>query len=419
MIITPVIGNQHQLNVEIVQEVPTFFLKVLGFESVTVARQARAQFVPPLPMGSPDNQFGDGPECLVAPPKPGHCNNFVGIISGHSQGRGWGDLFTPFCDGWRYGASGVGCGSGDGTVTGENPEHRSRGYLYAVELPAGVSAANLQILSPGNNTAHQGTIGDNTVPGGLPRHTIRWTLYNKTTTPLVLDSTTPICSRTYPPNSETGAPVWRTFDCQPTDGPGIYPLQVQVDCTNCQGHNEFSIRATTSVGQPDPRVYALSDMAIYVQHRGSTSFFFAEVLPLHAGKTLVLELWDAGDSLDQPQNSRIQIVGPGDVALPCRFTYSPGGPAAPGNLLPDCEQATNYEPPYHNTTNCPQGNCFNNRMMTFRIPLPSSYSCSPGVGDGCWWKVRYIYDDPTAQPTDATTWSARIIGNPVHLVPDD
>ena len=40
-------------------EVPTFFLKVFGMSSQVITRTAQAEFVPPLPFGSPENQFGN------------------------------------------------------------------------------------------------------------------------------------------------------------------------------------------------------------------------------------------------------------------------------------------------------------------------------------------------------------------------
>lgn len=398
--------QQHQLRVTVRDEIDTLFLRALGIRTQTVARTATAQFVPPLPMGSPDNQYGDGPECF--PVRIAGCNNYVGAIVGHYLGAGLGDYYMPYCASW---------GNNSGCAQNSAP-HRPRGYLFAIDIPDGASNVRLELLSPGLNTSH--IIGDTENSWNDANHSVTWTLYNETTTPLVLSSTSVRCGYTYPANSSQSTMNWRVIPrsgfaagCQPGTEAGIYPLQVRVDCTNCQGHNRFSIRATASPSGPQPRVYALGDMVMYVNSSNNTEFFFAEVLPVHAGKTLVLDLWDAGDQ-DQGEGAYVQIVGPNGVVDCYVSSTHPNGPAPPGTLLPNCDQLTRFEG--SQTVNCTH--CYNNQMLTFRIPLPAGYSCTPGVGDGCWWKVRYKYGVPGVVPADTTTWAARIEGNPIHLVPN-
>lgn len=408
VIVEGVPGQQHQLKVTVRHEVDTFFLRALGIQTQTVARTATAQFVPPLPMGSPENQYGDGPECF--PTKVPGCNNYVGAIVGHELGAGLGDYYMPKCASW---GNTTNCAA-------NNAPHRDRGYLFAVDIPAGATGVRLEVLSPGLNTSH--IIGDTENGWNDANHRVTWTLHEATTTPLILASTSVRCSYTYPPNDSNSTMSWRPIPrsgfpagCQPPSVAGIYPLQVKVDCTNCQGHNRFSIRATATSG-PQPRVYALGDMVMFVNSSHNTEFFFAEVLPVHAGKTLVLDLWDAGDQ-DQGEGAFVQILGPigpsGVVDCYVSSTH-PSGPNPPGNFLPNCDQPTRFEG--SQTENCVH--CYNNKMLTFRVPLPANYSCDPNVGNGCWWKVRYKYGVPGVTPADTTTWAARIEGNPIHLVPN-
>jgi hypothetical protein len=49
--------------------------------------------------------------------------------------------------------------------------------------------------------------------------------------------------------------------------------------------------------------------------------------------------------------------------------------------------------------------------MDLKIVLPSNYSAVYGTNS--WWKIRYTVG---SSATDRTTWSAKITGNPVHLV---
>ena len=54
-------------------------------------------------------------------------------------------------------------------------------------------------------------------------------------------------------------------------------------------------------------------------------------------------------------------------------------------------------------------NKFNSEWLTITMPLADDYTC----GSSCWWKIRYQF---SGTPTDRTTWSVNVIGDPVHLV---
>jgi hypothetical protein len=84
---------------------------------------------------------------------------------------------------------------------------------------------------------------------------------------------------------------------------------------------------------------------------------------------------------------------------------------------------------------------FNGRMVAIQIQIESNYGCADGTGlktadsppcqevtnlpNGGWWKIRYrpltkTWGSPGYVPiTDQTTWSVRIMGDPVHLVRSD
>jgi hypothetical protein len=50
-------------------------------------------------------------------------------------------------------------------------------------------------------------------------------------------------------------------------------------------------------------------------------------------------------------------------------------------------------------------------MLELTVDLPLDYVTR--YGTKVWWKIRYTV---AGSPTDRTTWSVRIIGDPVHLV---
>ncbi len=58
--VTPVqdLQNPRRLNVRVTAPVKTFFLGLIGMNTITVSRQAHAEYVLPVPMGSPENYYG-------------------------------------------------------------------------------------------------------------------------------------------------------------------------------------------------------------------------------------------------------------------------------------------------------------------------------------------------------------------------
>ena len=53
-------GNDRQLNVTITAPVSTFFMRVFGINSINASRSSKAEYVLPVPMGSPQNYYGVG-----------------------------------------------------------------------------------------------------------------------------------------------------------------------------------------------------------------------------------------------------------------------------------------------------------------------------------------------------------------------
>ena len=60
--VTPIqdAANNRQLNVTISANVGTFFMRVVGIRSITATRASKAEYVLPVPMGSPQNYYGVG-----------------------------------------------------------------------------------------------------------------------------------------------------------------------------------------------------------------------------------------------------------------------------------------------------------------------------------------------------------------------
>ena len=146
------------------------------------------------------------------------------------------------------------------------------------------------------------------------------------------------------------------------------------------------------------RLYAVGDMSIFNNAEGTTTeFHLAEVLPIYKGKTLVVELYDAGDSNEAGE---LQMIAPGGSVFngACRIysrtlvTDSWSSPISPAT----CQETVNPKE-------------YDGRWLKFEMDLPSNYACID-----CWWKVNYDYSSILQ---DTTTWRAYILGNPIHLVP--
>ncbi|MDJ0663613.1 MAG: Tad domain-containing protein [Acidimicrobiia bacterium] len=414
------VDNPYQLEVTISHSVETFFMRVFGVDSISVTRRAVAEYVLPLPMGSDLPYFGEDPSDPSRSPK------FWANIHGYYTGQQMGDRYSSQC---RQGSSTISC-----LTSNPNPEARqttydggipvSGGYVYGIEVDAGATNLAVEVF---DGPFYRGggdsvLVGDNE-QGSSPGPNTWFILYAPDPTPLNTTDNTVLCSWQYAPQDsfadfngdgnvnggddqdgdgdldwddvEMGVPggissLWdRICGTTYSNGPGIYPLRVVIDDPGSddeRGLNRYSIRASTSGTQP--RVYGLGDMAVYVNFDGNQATLdLAEVQDVHAGKDLVIELWDPDSG-----NAGTEIIMPDGTLPPC--TWNKIGQA--GTTLAACD--INYAP-----------STFHNSQLEIRVHIPDDYTCS----SDCWWQIEVTYPGGA---NDTTTWSARIEGNPVALV---
>lgn len=427
------VENQFQLRVTVTDTVDTFFMRVFGFDAITMSRSAVAEYVLPLPMGSNLPYFGEDPSI------PGRDPHFWANIHGYYTGRKLGDRYASQC-----------LHNGFGSSCTENPDARATtysggvpvtgGYLYGVEVPEGASNLRVDVF---DGPFYYGG-GDNFLAGdneqGAAVGPSTWfVLYAPDPTPLNTTDNTVLCSVKYDPaetfadfdgdgnvgywdggalkwvadpdddqngdgvfnwdDIELGLPggsasLWdRMCGTVFNAGAGVYPLRVVVDDpggVDARGLNRYSLRTSADGGTA--RVYGLGDMSVYVNFSGNTSTFnLAEVQPVHAGKQLVIELWDPDSG-----SSGIQIKKPDGISPPCSWSNQSGSRS---ETLASCN-ITDYGP-----------NEFDDDHLQIRVDIPDTYTCS----SDCWWTIDVTYDDPIGA-RDTTTWSAHIDGNPVALV---
>lgn len=418
-------GIENRLKVEITDIVDVFFLKIIGQGSQTITKEATAEFVKPLAMGSPDPRFGNdgsdpaGVDCVFDPvsnPDPDPC--YWANIHGEYTHNGFGDAFSSFC---QYGSI-----NGDSSCTEARDHARrsGRGYMYSISPPPGgsfsVRVQSGEFEMGGGDPVRTGD-NNNFCAGGVPcpgatGPTTRFTVRVPDATPLIPDSAV-VCSvelGPIPPPANPDVYTWLDL-CGPINPVGgDYTLEVEMRTPAAgseAGLNRYSVSATSTAGIP--RVTGVGDMSIFNNISGLTTFSLAEVPSYYAGRTLFVELFDPGDAVGA---NSITLIGPDGNPWPvCTNTVwrnsepnweaGDSWPAVPtaGDSNPgDCEINADR-------TQIP-GDLYDGDWIRMRVDLPDSYSCVT-----CWWSIRYDYSGASVA-NDTTTWRAYIAGAPVRLV---
>jgi hypothetical protein len=139
-------------------------------------------------------------------------------------------------------------------------------------------------------------------------------------------------------------------------------------------------------------------MSIHVNFTaGVAEPYLAEVRPEHAGKVLEVDIWDLGDVNGTAGIRFLDPIGGFSNPPACSWTSTNGESSSTIN---DCIIDISNQR-------------FNAEWLHVTIPIPDAYTCDPSTTTGCWWKIRI---NSTNQPSDRTTWAARITGDPVRLV---
>ena len=138
----------------------------------------------------------------------------------------------------------------------------------------------------------------------------------------------------------------------------------------------------------------------------ASEFFLAQIDAAHKGKTMQIQLWDAGDT---NQTASIEILGPtpsGWEAKPLTYSAVPDSYAAGGSWCDEVSRTGMYI-----VTHDGSSRRYNGCWLTITIPLEGDYD-APQNG---WWKIKYTISG-SSTATDITTWQVALLGNPVHLV---
>jgi hypothetical protein len=328
-------------------------------------------------------------------------------------------------------------------------------YQYGVDIPAGASNGKIWVFDPGfcdtgtgAGTGENWTIGGSNGNGTIQPISSFFDVYDTNGTPydvsddalvggfnndyrrsLLQDLTahqgTSVAGN--PPDCRGNAwhDQWVQVASGLTGGGGGKTYRIHTystdqssptDQTSSTALNNFAFYASASGGTP--KVYGIGAMEAYYRlpQNQTSDFYMAQIEAVHAGKTMIIELWDPGDTGNLP--ATLQVLQPtASGYTPAAFSYT----ATQGsNAAAACSSlsGTNVTSVVTNTGGTSR---FNGCWLTITIPLPANYSAPLPSTDtiatqGGWWQMRYIMGSGSGNATDLTTWKVSIRGNPVHLV---
>ena len=380
------------------RRVGSFFYSRLGGRDLDMSRSATAEYLLPVRMGSPENRLGNDP------------------TSGYSPNL-WASISGPF----------AALVNGDPYSTTYSPEYRNWGYLYIVDVPAaGVGRAlNLDIYDAGHYTR---TNYANVETADYGSSNVQFELFDSDDTPAnPQDNIDPARGLSMTGKCQGGTPgrfripqgaseatyknKWVTLCRFTPSAPGKWVMQVKSSniptITDAgTGWNQFSIRATSSGAGDQPSLYTFGDLSLFNNLPGrsgniNASFYLAEITQIHAGKTLEVSLFDPGDGASGTYYANIK--GPGGTTQACQYRE---------RGTPTWTSSSNCR---IQTRNSSGTNIYNGKWLDIRLNLPLTYTCT-----NCWWTVLYEFLNVASgsSPNDRTVWTAKVIGDPVHLVED-
>ena len=386
--------------------------------SQSITRRATGEYILPVPLGSPKNTFGTGDLLSGA-----NRENFWAAVNGYCAGHESGDLKLARYESYSGATSGPNCNNGSAL----SPDYDPAGYLYAIELPQNKTSLKLEVYDAGYNTSL--STPDTAVTSEAQTVTTTFQVYGADNTPLDTSDNPLLNTVTVGTNNLLYKNLWMPLRTWVNPTAGTYYLRIKTSAAQTaesRASNGFGLRAytgllfsacTTIPGDTGystgcPQIHGVGAMSIYANLGGTSgstaTFYLADVNPIHAGKTMQITLFDAGEGAQ-----KIEVLDPAGV--PARFGWStrcnppspPSGGCSGSNVTSLSVSGTGAQP-YSGLQSTSK---YNDRKMILDIKLPADYTAR--YGSDSWWQIRYTVG---STPTDRTTWSVAIVGDPVHLV---
>ncbi|MGD0247815.1 MAG: Tad domain-containing protein [Candidatus Limnocylindrales bacterium] len=443
-------ANPRELDVTITTQVPTFFSRIFGINNWAVTRTARAVYVLPVPMGSPDPYYGaygnfkvNGATVTLTAPGGGAITGrgFWATILSQGAGASSGDAYLP--------------AHMNGDMSGTNTMQDTASYYdYDIVMPPGSTNGHVWIFDPVfcATDGRQGT-GDYYLSGsGTTKMSSFFKLYDTNNQIYNLAGQTPLgssgnffanneytdpsagggtataqmtsCAAGVSPAPTTSDPrYWHnkwfdlsgyigasgtmsggatgeTYRLRTTSDPG----DSSQDSTNA--YNDFGIYVTSTGGSA--QVYGQGAMEMYTPLPAgqASTFYLAQIdATSGAGKTIEIQLWDVGDTNGLSANLQILQPTTSGWSPVSSMTWTGTKVSTDSSSCPNGSGSS--------ITTYSGGKLYNGCWLTIDVSIPTSYT-APQNG---WWKITYnMGTGGTDMSTDLTTWQVNILGNPVHLI---
>jgi hypothetical protein len=349
----------------------------------------------------------------------------------------------------------------DTPTSGANAEYQpARFYDYAVWMPPGSANGDLQVFDPvfcGTDGGGQYGTGDrwfsssaSAVSAFYTLYDTHETLYDTTDDTVIADSGT-LFRRVQALDASLydagNLPSGTYTSCQagdvsdPGDGrywhnrwwPMVSTLSGGTDGRTYRLHtattdpnnatdqrtanaqNSFALWSKAAGGSP--RIYGLGSMESFSPLPGgaSSTFYLAQIDAVHAGKTVVIGLWDPGDT--GSLSASVQILIPGATGYTAGTVKWSSAKGTTNSGASSCNGQSGTGTSITANTGTQQK--FNGCWVTIEVAIPPGYAAAtpPGETEPGWWKIRYTIGGSASDTSfDVTTWQVSIRGNPVHLV---
>ncbi|HXX60281.1 MAG TPA: hypothetical protein VEI48_03205 [Candidatus Sulfotelmatobacter sp.] len=210
-------GNPNQLDVTVSAPINTFFMRLFGINSIQASRSSKAVYILPVPMGSPQNYYGDFGSIRYATPET------VTTVTPATVGP---TLPTTFVSGGSW-TSPANMYSGSVVYTTDTVQNHAEVWktFTGLTVPSGATVTGIQLIMSAKAT----TATTCTVTAALSWNGTSWSTAEVTT---ALTST--VTSYGLGGTTDTWGHTWAVAD--------IAALQLKLTDTGCSGSHTTSVR---------------------------------------------------------------------------------------------------------------------------------------------------------------------------------
>lgn len=466
-----------QMNVTVRKRVDNFLAGVLGIAQSDVSASASAEYLKPVAMGSPANQYGNDPESNASPGTNGYPNLWGNVASGGSvKGNG---------DAYQAGLQSGQCNA-DNCPGAVNKDYDPNGYYYQVHFNSSATV-DLEIFDPGfvqvGDNCPANSNGSNlSGAAALTAAQVKgWPGVN----PLPAQRYAPVASTLDPPDvahpgtrycngdqyfgSTSNLPQtsWKAL------GPATIPGQPSTAPDACQqytfpgvaGDLMAALQSNTKINVQPTNLFLGSyfrqwwKLCTISGSAGQDYFVQVKGNATGAGHNrFAIRARNAGTAVSISGNTKMGVYANAALGTNTEFylarilpsaashtlklslfdigdgsgvtgtlTIKPPTDSNVGGSFSGCKYTPppgNSTPPYGTLTPT-SGNCaitgvtqsqYNGQWIEVDIPIPANYACTYTDPFGCWVKINYLFNGPSGYLNDTTSWSAVLDGDPVRLV---